>query len=495
MLSRQELEEVRVVLLAQRSLLARMRERLDAVESSLASVESDAEDIASLRAWMDDIERDADLLEDQDHALLTLDDVVAQRSDAVAKVREDLRGLDPKDWPSLVRGAEALLLRDEPDPFLPFEAMLTASDLERLRDTAYGAQLRWDRWDYVFVGSAGVLAALVDYFLVAVPRTMLYDGGVQQGSPLTAWMKSFDTSRSESPVAQVARWLEARCKVPFDAQRATFDGVEQAIGGMHGRTHRLQTFGHDPALGLIFGVLDILRGTVTGFDYSVTTGIHRVVVGQVTGGSEATVIRLIEAVLRWFGHLLSDVATPSGLPPPFFTLLQGFNVGQFGPRGRTVGELARWMYLNGYDLRHFFVGGIAPGVIELVLRGYLLVRAYAEHGEVALPKADNPKHRAMLLTAHAVAAAANAGKVALLGGNPAAINLAQWMALLRYLVPAMKYWVFDKDRLHLEHLSAQLTEGWSEVEANAAKLLAALGDEMPSVVLAPDPSQPTPSSA
>jgi hypothetical protein len=486
MSSARELEEIRLVLLAQRSLLARARERLDAAEAAFASVESDASDLASMRVWLDEIERDAHLLQDEDAALLTVDGVAVRRRQALAGIREDLRGLDTRDWSSLVRGAEALVLRDEPDPFLPFEALLEESDLERLRETSFGAEYRWDRWDYVFVGTAGVLAALVDYFLVAVPRTLTYGGTLQNGSPLTAWLKSFDSNTSDHPVAQVARWMEERCKVPFDAQRATFGDVEAFIGGMHGRTHRLQSLGHDPALGLIFGVLDILRGTVTGFDYSVSSGMHRLVVGKVSAAGDVTVLHLIEAVLRWFGHMLSDVATPSGLPPPFFTLLQGLNVGSFGPNDRTVGELARWMYLNGYDLRHFFVGGIAPGVIELVVRGYLLVRTYAERGEVTMPKADNPKHRAMLLSAHAVAAAANAGKVALMGGNPVAINLAQWMALFRYLVPAMKYWVFDKDRLHLEHLSAQLDEGWGEIEANTAKLVAALADDMPSVVLSPD---------
>jgi hypothetical protein len=49
-----------------------------------------------------------------------------------------------------------------------------------------------------------------------------------------------------------------------------------------------------------------------------------------------------------------------GLPAPFMMLVQGINVGSFGEKNQAVGELARWMYLNGYDFRHFIVSGITP---------------------------------------------------------------------------------------------------------------------------------------
>ena len=115
--------------------------------------------------------------------------------------------------------------------------------------------------------------------------------------------------------------------------------------------------------------------------------------------------RLIEASLRHIGHLISDVATPMGLPAPLMTLFQALNVGSFGEKGRTVGQLARWMYLNGYDL-HFVVSGITPLVIEIVLRAYIMLRHYSEQGEVKLAVARSPKYRSMLLAAHGVAAAA-----------------------------------------------------------------------------------------
>jgi hypothetical protein len=195
-------------------------------------------------------------------------------------------------------------------------------------------------------------------------------------------------------------------------------------------------------------------------------------------------VGLIEAILRQIGHLLSDVATPMGLPAPFMTLFQGLNIGSVGERSRTVGELARWMYLNGYDFRHFLVSGLTPTVIEIVLRAYLMVRHYVEHGETKVLLASHPKYRSMLLTAHAIAAAGNAGKIALMQGNPLAINQAEWMAFVRYLVPSLKYWVFDRARLkraHLEHLNEQ---GWQALEGQVSMALRGIAArEFPLIVL------------
>jgi hypothetical protein len=160
-----------------------------------------------------------------------------------------------------------------------------------------------------------------------------------------------------------------------------------------------------------------------------------------------------------------------GLPAPLMTLFQALNVGSFGEKGRTVGQLARWMYLNGYDRRHFVASGVTPLVIDIVLRAYIMLRHYSEHGEVKLAVAQSPKYRSMLLAAHGVAAAANAGKVALYQGNPLAINQAEWMAFLRYLFPHMKYWMFDRQRLKLGQMERTNEAGWDELALSSGRVL------------------------
>jgi hypothetical protein len=38
------------------------------------------------------------------------------------------------------------------------------------------------------------------------------------------------------------------------------------VSGLHPEWHRVQTFGHDPLLGLIIGVADLMRATGTYID-------------------------------------------------------------------------------------------------------------------------------------------------------------------------------------------------------------------------------------
>ncbi len=140
-------------------------------------------------------------------------------------------------------------------------------------------------------------------------------------------------------------------------------------------------------------------------------------------------------------HLLSDVATPMGLPAPGWTLTPLLQVGSLGPTDRTVAELARYMYLNGYDLRNFIASLASPAAIELVLLSYFAGRRYLDseydldcraEEETDAPKRQHPRYKSMRLIGDALACAANAGKVAILyQGNPLALNYPQWLALAR----------------------------------------------------------------
>ena len=42
------------------------------------------------------------------------------------------------------------------------------------------------------------------------------------------------------------------------------------------------------------------------------------------------------------------------------------------------------------------------------------------------------------------------------------------------MIPSLKYWVFDRDRLKCEHLERINEEGWREIEQNTEKMLAIL---------------------
>jgi len=474
--------QLRAVFQAQHHLLGRLTGEVAAIREALEGVDHQTTRIGELERMVVAIETRAEFLRSEDLDDLGVDDVRRLYEARRESVSRELVTLQYQDWSSFVRQCESYSLAHGLDPLLPYEAFLTDADLQQLDEESYEGQYRWDRWDYLFVGTAGVLAALTDLLLVKIPKTMKtgeYKG--QKGSPLTEWLKSYNTSADAKEFqddwfARWARKLEKACKVPYDSCYVEVDGTLQWIKGMGSWTHRFQSLGHDPVLGFVFGVLDIMRGTITGFSFD-SLG-SKFVSGRVWSNLEP--VGLIEALLTQFGHLVSDVATPTGLPAPFMTAMQALKLGSFGEKGRTVAEVSRWMYTQGYDFRHFLVGGIGPGVIEIVLRAYILLRHYFHNGEVNLTPGGHPKYRSMLLAAHGVAAAANAGKVALYQGNPLAINMAQWMALFRYLVPSIKYWAFDRHRLKMQHLEAINDNGWGDLEAATAETLELVaGHEFP----------------
>jgi len=131
-----------------------------------------------------------------------------------------------------------------------------------------------------------------------------------------------------------------------------------------------------------------------------------------------------------------------GVPAPGLTLLNFAQFGSFGSSDRTIAELAKWMYLKGYDSRHFLTMSTSVAALETCLRTYWIVRreldpAFAddiEH-EAELTGCyhigDHPRFQAMAFGAYAIAVAADTGKLAAYHGNPLAINYAEWLGFLR----------------------------------------------------------------
>ena len=478
MLSDKVIVELGIALQAQNRVLQELKLAASEIDTKLTEVEqklSDAggmtEQLQELISLMDELEASQEWIETEDFGDFDPNQILSLYENRQQSVFQELTQIGFKDWDSFVRQCQTHLLFQGVDPLAPYEAFLTEADLKTFQEESYNAQYKWDKWDYIFVGASGILASLTDFLLVKIPTTLTtgeYAG--QVGSPITEWLKRYDTTKSNDWFAQWAEHLSETCKVPYGSTGYAGAGGVERIAGMFPKSHRFQSLGHDPVLGFVFGVLDIMRGTITGFSYDNLTHTHTWMQGAVWSNLEP--VGLIEAILRQIGHLISDVATPMGLPAPFMTLIQGINLGSFGEQERTVGEIARWMYLNGYDFRHFLVSGITPAVIEIALRAYIMLRHYSEYGETKFDLTSHPKYRSMLLMAHGIATLGNAGKIALMQGNPLAINYAEWMAFIRYLIPSIKYWVFDQHQLYMEHLEQINSNGWDQLLQSSDQLLA-----------------------
>ena len=475
--------ELGIALQAQNHLLEKIELAVSEIDQSLkestrklSTVKDTANQIKELQAIMDELEADVEWFEEEDFEDFKPEQILSLYENRQKSVFRELTKLKFKNWESFVKQCQSYALYEGIDPLAPYDIFLTETDIQILQAESYDAQYQWDKWDYCFVGVSGVLASLTDYLLVRIPQTLTtgeYSG--QIGSPITEWIKQYNPENSNDWFARWVKNLSETCKVPYDSMNYTSQEGFERIAGMYPKSHRFQSFGHDPVLGFVFGVLDIMRGTITGFSCEKLTHTHIWI--QETVWSDREPIDLITAIIRHIGHLISDVATPMGLPAPFMTLIQQINIGSFEEQDRTIGEITRWMYLNGYDFRHFLVSGITPAVIEIILRAYIMLRHYSEHGKVKIDIASNPKYRTMLLFAHSIATLGNVGKIALMQGNPLAINYAQWFALIRYTIPSIKYWIFDHHRLQIDHLEKINSTEWDQLLQNSDRLFKTVVEE------------------
>ncbi|MEV6490346.1 hypothetical protein AB0M20_17225 [Actinoplanes sp. NPDC051633] len=337
------------------------------------------------------------------------------------------------DFDQLVRLAEAKLdllgvdlTQDPLQQVLP-SGLITRS----LRSYAdEHGDVSWNNTDWTVVLIAGALATLLEIVLVRIPRDSTFLGKQYAGSPLTNWLQDRDRARGIHD--HFFKRFEKLAKVPYDA--ATTKATGSLVSGMRPATHRLQSFGHDPAMGFLVGVADLMHGTGTYIDKA----------GQlVQVATDAAPIDLINALITQVRHLLSDVYTPAGIPPPLFSLLQLGQVDSpfaLSPSGVKVPwtDVARYMYTNGYDLRHYFTMGITPGVVSAVIRGYWLLTSYATGGTAAQRKREHAKLTSMLLLGHTIATSGTLLKTGLIFGmNPAALNYNQICAM----APATIAWL------------------------------------------------------
>ncbi len=446
MLTQEELDDLRSIINVQHDLVSKITQKVENIENLFSTNEKTTQEILSTQKMLDDLLQDIELLSEDEiqNAIQESEDIETIYRNKMTQTHLEIQKINFTTWDKYVADCYKYCLINELDPFAPYELLLSDDDLKTINSEKYSKQYKWDKWDYLFVGLAGIIAALTDIFIVAIPKDMtsgVYEG--QKGSDLTKWLQSLRLPEG------LQKWLESVAKVPYDKTG--------------GADHRFDTFGHDPVLGMIFGLIDIMRGTST----SIKNG--HIIIEKVGAG-----VNPLEALIKQFLHLCSDVFTPKGLPVPFASIFKLLDVGEFKrPNGKTAttSQLAKWMYANGYDLRHFITMSITPASIEIILRLYIMIRHYAEHDELTFKVGGNPKYRMMLLSSHTIACAANIGKVYLRQGNPLAINYAEWLALIRYLVPSIKYWIFDKGNLELTHLQRINDNVWSELLENSDKIL------------------------
>lgn len=301
---------------------------------------------------------------------------------------------------------------------------------------------RLDLLDVTICSAAGLIAGIIDILLVGIPEKT--KGEIEAG-PLSDFVRAyFEKAFPDEDMEKLAG--SSMSKVPYDAQDNRNTSVH--VEGLSTYYHRLLSLGHDPVLGLLFGTVDILNGSMTTIDKT-GNAVSQIMVNY-ADRRESDVFTALAKQLR---HFASDVNTSMGLPAPFMGLFNLIQVGGVGEYERTVAEIVQEMYSEGYDFIHFCSMSVPTMIVEVVVRVAYALKKMGEGCSLkdSIPfSADRqkmPKLQTMLFVAHSAATAMNAGKVYFSGGNPMAVSYSQWLVFAKYSFQQAKWAFFEKPEL------------------------------------------------
>lgn len=344
-----------------------------------------------------------------------------------------------RDWQDIVSDAEQQVGDScELEDLFTEEELRENSKAIKLINREFNDLHRLDKYDVGIAALAAIVGAIVDIVLVGIPAKG--PDGLEAG-PLSDFIrKKFDEAFSPEEMEKLAN--SKKSKVPFDAQdnRNTTEYVE----GLSAYYHRLLSLGHDPLLGFIFGVYDIMHGTMTTIDKS-----GKIVCQVMENYADRKESDIVSAIAKQIIHFKSDITTSMGLPAPLMGLFNLLQFGNIGEEELTVAEIVQGMYYEGFDFIHFCSQSMSVIVIELIVRlGYAIKRIkegnkVKDSIPISLNRSKHPKLATMLFIGHTGATAVNAGKV-YFTKNPMAINYPQWMAFAKYSYKQLRWAVIQK---------------------------------------------------
>ncbi len=283
-------------------------------------------------------------------------------------------------------------------------------------------------FDTVIPCVAGGIAVLVDFIVVKIPKTtkILCRGEtvLKEGSPMTAILRKIGFT-SNGKTSNWVKVLEKYFGVVYDKS------VIKGEPGFRPKTHRLYSLAHDPSpVGFLWALKDSISGTMS---YISKDGVLKIV-----PASHVSIWRILAMPITWIGHILSDIFTKSGIPIPYGCLLRTLQFGSIGEKGRTIGQVVEYMYIEGFDLRHMGTMCVENAVIELIISIYHVLTkpridefARLRSDIIADKELQLRRLQKMRLQAYAIAACGNVAKLAVYSWNPLALNITVWAEFLR----------------------------------------------------------------
>jgi len=278
-----------------------------------------------------------------------------------------------------------------------------------------------DKYDYLIGGTCGLIGGLIDIFLVGSPGSGLLtnfadnvvDRAVMKFAKLNGWSVK---EGKEETINKAIGFLEKKFSINYDHRHSADVGN---LFQMSTKNHHIKSLGHSPdLLGLFFSILNQFTNTASFVDNGkiITIDTNKYsTTGELFELQGKTVpAKIFSGFCNWLGHLFSDVAGSSGsrgndtgrgsgIPMPFYSMLQFCNFGAVGPDKQTFATIAVRVFQEGYDFRHGVALTIPVMITELLTRLMWVVKRRFYHQaewKDCIPSSNNPELRRMLLIAH-----------------------------------------------------------------------------------------------
>ncbi|MEJ5257221.1 MAG: hypothetical protein WHS64_03125 [Fervidobacterium sp.] len=289
-----------------------------------------------------------------------------------------------------------------------------------------------DKYDYLIAVISGVVAGLVDIFLVGSPLDSKLqpwtdhqvDNVVMSFAKMVGWSPR---EGKEGNVRSAIGFLEKKFRVNYDQRHM------QEVNGlfdMATKNHHMKSLAHSPDIvGLFFSIVNQFTSTASFMDEGRIITIHTKPF-ELQGTNFAS--KIFAGFVNWFGHIMSDVAGSSGsltrgsgIVIPFYELLQLCNFGSFqvGQYRNTLATLATKAFQEGYDARFGITMSIPVIINELLIRFLWSVKRHFFHKvplNECIPSEKHDDLRIMLIIGH--------GTLCLMDGLDAAIRSAgDWL--------------------------------------------------------------------
>ena len=394
-------------------------------------------------------------------------------SETKAKASDEKKVVNILSWNELVSESEKNVEGDVSLSSLFSEEELNNNRLALKKwEYEFNAIHMLDKEDVVICAVAAIIGASIEILTIGIPHTS--PQGTQAG-PLSNYIREwFNKIFPEEKMQDIAN--SSISKVPFDAQdnRNTKIYVE----GLSAYYHRLLELGHDPFLGFIVGVFDIMNGSMTTIDKK-----GKIVNQVLDVYSDRKETNIFTALSKQVAHLKSDVTTSMGLPAPLMGLFNLLQFGSIGEEEQTIAEIVQGMYYEGYDFIHFCAMSIPVMITEVIVRIFYSLKRIKEGNTIkdSIPISTNrskhPKLATMLFIAHSGATAVNLGKI-MFTKNPLAINYPQWIAFGKYSYQQLKWTLVEKPLACYYFIEDKIEEELKDIYEDIDSLMEEMSDSV-----------------